>query len=105
MDPDVRAAEQRLAQYREWWFADIIAPKHSLETLKGYRQTGRLHSAPELGKHTHNKLTTQLVTTFHCKTERESYSSAQVHAILQAKVPGHSAQERQALQRQSERET
>ena len=102
---DVKAAEQTLAQYLDWWLTDFIAPKRSPKTLKGYRDTVRLHITPELGKHKLNKLTTQIVTTFLRKKEREKkYSPQQIEAMLREQEPAITPEMRQAYRQRLEQE-
>jgi integrase len=78
---DVTATKQRLGQYLDWWLADIVTPKLAPKTVKAYRDTVRLHLAPELGSIELGKLTPQGVTSLLRKKERAGLSPRSVAMI------------------------
>ena len=77
---DPKATKQTLGRYLDWWLADIVTPKLAPKTVKAYRDTVRLHLAPELGIEL-GKLTPQAVTSLLRKKERAGLSPRSVAMI------------------------
>jgi integrase len=78
---DAAAAKQTVSRYLDWWLADIVEPKLSPKTVKAYRDTVRLHLAPDLGRIELGKLTAQAVTSLLRKKERDGLSPRSVAMI------------------------
>jgi integrase len=78
---DVKATRQTVGHYLDWWLTDVVAPKLSPKTIKAYRDTVRLHIAPQLGRTELSKLTAQHVTTMLRNKERDGLSPRSVAMI------------------------
>ena len=78
---DPKVAKQTLGRYLDWWLSEIVAPKLAPKTIRIYRETTRLHIAPELGRVELGKLTAQEVTSLLRKKERAGLSPRSVAMI------------------------
>lgn len=76
---------QTVEKYLAWWLDNIIAGKRAAKTEKTYRDTVRLHLAPELGHIELGKLTAQHVDALLAKREKAGLSPrsvAYIRAVL-----------------------
>jgi integrase len=58
---DPGTSRQTVGQFLDRWIADVVTPTLAPKTVSSYRDVGRVHLIPELGRYELRKLTPQHV--------------------------------------------